>query len=76
MAKVNYWGEQKKLSYQVRGFIGRDHKEESEGGGRWRDRRSPLNGMDQEHVPERNASPGQSARAEVTQMRFKQQVLG
>jgi hypothetical protein len=32
--------------------------------------------MDQEHVPEWKAPPGQNARADVTQVRFKQEVLG
>ena len=33
--------------------------------------------MDQEHMPELNApNPGQTAGAEITQARFKEQVLG
>lgn len=39
-------------------------------------RRSPLNMVDQELVPERNGPRGHADTTEVTQSRFKQQVLG
>jgi hypothetical protein len=66
---------------QVQGLVGEKgeeeeaekRKREKEKGGE--NKKSPLNVMDQEHMAEWNAPCGQTDRAQMTQVRLKQQVL-